>query len=83
LHFTSLGRFPKLHKTPIAIRRFFKRAFNNSASFVLRRLVREDVLMLEQEQQAYAAHPTYRGPELNRTLTAVQQLIRRQGAVGE
>jgi len=83
LHFTSLGRFPKLHKTPLAIRRFFKRAFNNSASFVLRRLVREDVLMLEQEQQAYAAHPTYRGPELNRTLTAVQQLIRRQGAVGE
>ncbi len=78
LHFTSLWRFPKLHKTPIPVRRFFKNAFTNSASFVLRRLVREDVLMLEQEQQAFEQNPTYRGPELNRTLTAVQHLIRRQ-----
>ncbi|MBD2231376.1 aromatic ring-hydroxylating oxygenase subunit alpha [Phormidium tenue] len=78
LHFTSLERFPKLHKTPLTVRRFVKRAFNNSASFVLRRLVREDVLMLEQEQQAFDQHPTYRGPELNRALTAVQQLIRQQ-----
>jgi hypothetical protein len=45
---------------------------------VLRRLVREDVLMLEQEQQAFEKNPTYRGPELNRALTAVQQLIRQQ-----
>jgi renierapurpurin 18,18'-hydroxylase len=79
LHFTSLGRFPKLHKTPLRVRRFFKDTFTNSASFVLRRLVREDVLMLEQEQQAFEEHPTYRGPELNRTLTAVQRLIRQQG----
>lgn len=78
LHFTSLGRFPKLHKTPIPVRRFFKNTFTNSASFVLRRLVREDVLMLEQEQQAFDQNPTYKGPELNRTLTAVQQLIRQQ-----
>ncbi|MGB3200873.1 MAG: aromatic ring-hydroxylating dioxygenase subunit alpha [Nodosilinea sp.] len=78
LHFTSLEGFPKLHKTPLAVRRFVKRAFTNSASFVLRRLVREDVLMLEQEQQAFETYPTYRGPELNRALTAVQQLIRQQ-----
>ena len=78
LHFTSLGRFPRLHKTPLAVRQFVKRTFTNSASFVLRRLVREDVLMLEQEQQAFEKNPTYRGPELNRALTAVQQLIRQQ-----
>lgn len=82
LHFTSLNRFPNLHKSPLAVRRFFKTSFTNSASFVLRRLVREDVLMLEQEQQAYQQHPNYKGPELNRTLTAVQQLIRHQAAGG-
>jgi phenylpropionate dioxygenase-like ring-hydroxylating dioxygenase large terminal subunit len=81
LHFTSLGRFTKLHKTPLIVRQFFKTAFTNSASFVLRRLICEDVLMLEQEQQAFEARPTYKGPELNRTLTAVQQLIRHQAAV--
>ncbi|MBE9136111.1 aromatic ring-hydroxylating dioxygenase subunit alpha [Nodosilinea sp. LEGE 07088] len=83
LHFTSLERFPNLHKSPLAVRRFFKRSFTNSASFVLRRLVREDVLMLEQEQQAFEQNPAYRGPELNRTLTAVQQLIRQQAGGGE
>lgn len=80
LHFTSLENFPKLHKTPLAVRRFCKSLFTNSASFVLRRLVREDVLMLEQEQQAFSRDPNYRGPELNRTLTAVQQLICHQGS---
>jgi phenylpropionate dioxygenase-like ring-hydroxylating dioxygenase large terminal subunit len=80
LHFTSLGRFPKLHKTPVAVRRFFKDIFTNSASPVLRRLVREDVLMLEQEQNAYADNPAYKGPELNRALTAVQRLITHQAA---
>ncbi|HIK45878.1 MAG TPA: aromatic ring-hydroxylating dioxygenase subunit alpha [Leptolyngbyaceae cyanobacterium M65_K2018_010] len=78
LHFTSLQQFPKLHQTPLPVRRFFKKSFTNSASFVLRRLIREDVLMLEQEQQAFVAHPSYRGPELNRTLMAVQKLIRQQ-----
>jgi len=80
LHFTSLQNFPKLHKTPLVVRRFCKSLFTNSASFVLRRLVREDVLMLEQEQQAFSRDPNYRGPELNRTLTAVQQLIRQQAS---
>jgi hypothetical protein len=44
------NRFPNLHKSPLPVRRAFKRSFTNSASHVLRRLMREDVLMLEQEQ---------------------------------
>ncbi|NJL45117.1 MAG: aromatic ring-hydroxylating dioxygenase subunit alpha, partial [Leptolyngbyaceae cyanobacterium SM2_3_12] len=78
LHFTSLNRFSNLHKSPMAVRRFFKQVFTNSASFVLRRVIREDVVMLEQEQQAYHCHPSYKGPELNRALTEVQQLMRHQ-----
>jgi len=78
LHFTSLNRFSKLHKSPLPVRRALKQIFTNSASHVLKRLIREDVLMLEQEQRAFERHPDYRGPKLNRALTSVQRLIREQ-----
>jgi phenylpropionate dioxygenase-like ring-hydroxylating dioxygenase large terminal subunit len=78
LHFTSLNGFPRLHSKPEGFRRFLKRMFTNSAKPVLERLIREDVLMLEQEQQAFDQQPNYRGPELNRALISVQRLIRQQ-----
>jgi phenylpropionate dioxygenase-like ring-hydroxylating dioxygenase large terminal subunit len=78
LHFTSLNRFKNLHKSPRWIRRFLKQLFTNSAKSVLERLIREDVLMLEQEQQSFDQQPNYRGPELNRALISVQRLIRQQ-----
>lgn len=78
LHFTSLEQFPKLHRLPVWFRRAVKDRFTNSARFVLNRLVREDVLMLEQEQQAFLVEPQRRGPEPNRALGRVQQLMRHQ-----
>ncbi len=83
LHFTSLGKFPNLQKLPLPLRRWFKATFHNSASGLLRRVIREDIPMLEQEQAAYFRHPTYRGPELNRALVGVQQLIRQQATGGD
>ena len=81
LHFTSLNRFTNLHKSPLPVRRAMKRMFTNSASHVLRRLIREDVLMLEQEQAAFESNPDYKGPELNRALISVQQVIREQAKI--
>ncbi|MGF1568738.1 MAG: Rieske 2Fe-2S domain-containing protein [Nodosilinea sp.] len=81
LHFTCLNRFQNLHRSPLAVRQFFKTRFTNSASFLLRRVIREDVVMLEQEQRAFQRYPDYKGPELNRSLVAVQQLIRQQATI--
>jgi phenylpropionate dioxygenase-like ring-hydroxylating dioxygenase large terminal subunit len=83
IHFTSLGKFPDLHKLPMVVRRFFKSTFHNTASGLLRRVIREDLPMLQQEQAAFFRHPTYKGPELNRALVGVQQLIRQQAAEGD
>ncbi|MGB3135838.1 MAG: aromatic ring-hydroxylating dioxygenase subunit alpha [Nodosilinea sp.] len=82
LHFTSLGEFPRLHKLPLPVRRFFKTTFHNSASGLLRRVIREDLPMLQQEQESFHRYPSYKGPELNRALVGVQQLIWQQ-ATGE
>lgn len=78
LHFTSLNAFPKLHKLPIAFRRFVKNRLFNSARGLLEGLVRQDVQMIEQEQQAYLENPDRRPHELNRALVSVQRLIRTQ-----
>ena len=78
IHFTSLKRFHRLHKLPMAFRRFVKNRLFNAAQGMLAGLVEQDVLMLEQEQAAYLKNPDYKGPELNRALINVQKLIRQQ-----
>ena len=77
LHFTSLNAFPNLHKLPIKFRQFVKNALFNSAKGLLNGLVQQDVVMLEDEQQAYLrrSEPPH---ELNRALIGVQKLIRMQ-----
>ena len=81
IHFTSLNRFHRLHKLPMAFRRFVKNRLFNAAQGMLAGLVEQDVLMLEQEQAAYVKNPDYKGPELNRALTSVQKLIRQQASL--
>jgi hypothetical protein len=49
-----------------------------SAQKLLDGLVRQDVLMIEEEQQAYLNHSERKGYELNRALVSVQRLIRSQ-----
>ncbi|NEQ55658.1 MAG: aromatic ring-hydroxylating dioxygenase subunit alpha, partial [Leptolyngbya sp. SIO3F4] len=41
-------------------------------------LVKQDVLMMEDEQQAFESMPQRKGPEFNQTISKVQQLIYRQ-----
>jgi renierapurpurin 18,18'-hydroxylase len=77
LHFTSLNAFPKLHKLPIGFRRLVKNSLFGSAKGLLDGLVRQDIEMLEDEQQAYLAQPEP-PRELNRALVSVQRLIRSQ-----
>lgn len=78
VHFTSLNAFWRLHKLPIPFRRFVKNRLFNAAKGLLEGLVREDVLMLEEEQQSHDQHPERRSYELNRTLVSVQRLIQHQ-----
>jgi renierapurpurin 18,18'-hydroxylase len=78
VHFTSLNAFHRLHKLPERFRRFVKNSLFNSAKGLLDGLVRQDVVMVEQEQQAYLNHPTRRNYELNRALASVQRLIQSQ-----
>ena len=78
IHFVSLEAFWRLHKLPVKFRRFIKDSLFGAAQKMLDGLVREDVVMLEEEQQAYLAHPERRSYELNRTVIAVQRLIAEQ-----
>lgn len=78
VHFTSLNAFKRLHKLPISFRRWVKTLCTGTAKGMLEGLIRQDVQMMEQEQQAYLQAPQRRGYELNRTLGSVQRLIRQQ-----
>lgn len=78
IHFTSLNAFWRLHKLPIWFRRGLKNALFGSAQHLLDGLVRQDVAMIEQEQQAYLENPHQKGYELNPVLGSVQRLIRNQ-----
>lgn len=77
IHFTSLNAFPRLHKLSVAFRRFVKQRLFGSAQRLLDGLVRQDVIMLEDEQCAYLSQPE-RPHELNRALVSVQRLIQTQ-----
>ena len=76
IHFTSLNAFHRLHKLPVWFRRLIKDSLFGSAQKLLDGLVRQDVVMVEEEQQAYGHQPQRKGQELNPTLASVQRLIR-------
>lgn len=78
IHFTSLNAFHRLHKLPEKFRRFVKNSLFGSAQKLLDGLVRQDVQMIEEEQQAYTNQPDRRTYELNRALVSVQRLMKSQ-----
>jgi hypothetical protein len=78
VHFTSLNAFWRLHKLPVAFRQFVKNSLFGSAQKLLDGLVRQDVQMIEEEQQAYLQDSEQKNYELNRALVSVQRLIRNQ-----
>lgn len=82
IHFTSLEAFHRLHKLPKWFRAWIKNSLFGAAQKMLDGLVEQDVLMLEQEQQAYSEHPKRKGLELNRAIISVQRLIRQQATAG-
>ncbi|MFB8790895.1 MAG: aromatic ring-hydroxylating dioxygenase subunit alpha [Potamolinea sp.] len=83
IHFTSLNAFWRLHKLPVWFRKFVKDSLFGSAQKLLDGLVSQDVLMIEEEQQAYLNNPERRSYELNRALVSVQRLIRSQAQMVE
>jgi renierapurpurin 18,18'-hydroxylase len=80
IHYTSLAKFAGLKKAPLAARRILKRALSNVAKRLLGNLVRQDVLMIEEEQEAFDSNPFRKPLEINRSVRRVQELIRRQAA---
>ncbi len=82
IHFTSLNAFHRLHKLPVWFRRWVRDSLFGSAQKLLDGLVEQDVVMIEEEQQAYLQNPRRRGPELNRALISVQRLIQQQAQRG-
>lgn len=78
IHFTSLNAFWRLHKLPVWFRRFIKDSLFGAAQKLLDGLVRQDVVMIEEEQQAYLSNPERKNYELNRALVSVQRLMRSQ-----
>ena len=80
IHYTSIGKFGLLTDLPIPVRRLMKRALSNVARKLLANLVRQDVLMIEEEQRAFDENPLRQPFEVNRTIHRVQQLVRRQAA---
>ena len=78
IHYTSLAKFAVLQKAPPAVRRLIKRALNNVARRLLQNLIRQDTVMIEEEQAAFDENPEREPFEVNRTIRRVQQLIRRQ-----
>lgn len=78
VHFTSLEAFPKLHKLPVAFRRFLKNWLSGTARSLLEGLIEQDVRMIAQEQQAFEQNPDSQNVEVNSALAKVQQLIRQQ-----
>lgn len=81
IHFTSLNAFWRLHKLPDKFRKLVKDSLFGSAQKLLDGLVRQDVQMIEEEQQAYLDNPLSRNYELNRALVSVQKLIKNQAEI--
>ncbi|MEO6860414.1 MAG: hypothetical protein ABI180_02520, partial [Microcoleus sp.] len=73
-----LNAFWRLHKLPVWFRRFIKDSLFGAAQKLLDGLVRQDVLMIEEEQQAFLQNSERKSYELNRALGSVQKLMRSQ-----
>jgi phenylpropionate dioxygenase-like ring-hydroxylating dioxygenase large terminal subunit len=80
IHYTSVKKFAGLTSAPPLVRRLVKRALSNVARRLLANLVRQDVLMIEEEQEAFDANPLRQPAEINRTVRRVQTLIQRQAS---
>ncbi|HSK28622.1 MAG TPA: aromatic ring-hydroxylating dioxygenase subunit alpha, partial [Candidatus Limnocylindria bacterium] len=80
IHYTSIAKFKALNDVPMTVRRLVRRALSNVARKLLANLVRQDVLMIEEEQQAFDENPLRQPVEVNRTILRVQQLVRSQAA---
>ena len=78
VHFTSLNAFWRLHELPFWFRRWIKSSLFGSAQKILDGLVRQDVTMIEQEQQAYLKGSRQRTYEINPTIGQVQKMIEEQ-----
>ncbi|MBL1208493.1 aromatic ring-hydroxylating dioxygenase subunit alpha [Geminocystis sp. GBBB08] len=75
VHFTSLEAFWRLHKLPVTFRRLVKNSLFGAAKGLLDGLVRQDVAMIKQEQEAFLTNRLGRTYELNPAIAKVQQLI--------
>jgi hypothetical protein len=64
-------------------RYFVKNLFFGSAKRLLEGLICQDVLMIEQEQQAFLNNATGRTVEVNPTVSKVQKLIHQQAAIAD
>ena len=78
IHYTSLAKFKGLNHAPLAVRRLLKHALSNVAKKLLANLVRQDVIMVEDEQTAFDQDPLRQPFEVNRAIRRVQDLVRRQ-----
>lgn len=78
IHYTSIAKFKILNDLPVVFRRLLRRALSNVARRLLANLVRQDVLMIEEEQSAFDKDSVRPPVEVNRTIRRVQQLVRRQ-----
>lgn len=78
VHYTSLQAFWRLQKLPVWWRRWLKNRLFGCAQGLLKGLIRQDIVMIEQEQQAYLSDSQSCNYELNPTIKAVQNLIRVQ-----
>ncbi|ACK72627.1 Rieske (2Fe-2S) domain protein [Gloeothece citriformis PCC 7424] len=78
IHFTSLHAFWRLHKLPIWFRRWIKESLFGCAQKMLDGLVRQDITMIAQEQEAYLNSSAQKSYELNPTIYQVQKLILKQ-----
>ncbi len=79
VHFTSLQAFKRLHKLPLWFRRLVKNSLFNSARGLLEGLVRQDIIMIRQEQEAFNQNPSERNYEINPTIARVQEVLLKQG----
>jgi phenylpropionate dioxygenase-like ring-hydroxylating dioxygenase large terminal subunit len=80
VHAVSLEKFP-IHRMPRWMQRIQKRLFTNAARPLMNGLLRDDAVMVYEEQQAHAQNPKLQNIELNPALASVQRLIRHQAAV--
>ncbi|NIO10162.1 MAG: Rieske 2Fe-2S domain-containing protein [Deltaproteobacteria bacterium] len=78
IHHASLEKFTVLNGAPGGIRRAIKKAMTNIAKPLLRNLARQDIVMIEEEQQSFEQNPERHPFEVNSALHHVQHLIREQ-----